>query len=142
MAGAGAAALGAALRPAAPLPALPAVELAGDAPAGSVREVSSIGQSLTSISQLARLAQFTQLRSLVLHGGPLRSLEGLAACAGTLEELNLSGNELGVCAGLGALPKLKMLNLVRAPGGRQRRRARARPRAARPRVRTRGRHVR
>lgn len=142
MAGAGAAALGAALRPAAPLPALPAVELAGDAPAGSVREVSSIGHSLTSISQLARLAQFTQLRSLVLHGGPLRSLEGLAACAGTLEELNLSGNELGVCAGLGALPKLKMLNLVRAAGGRQGRRARARPRAARTRVRTRGRHVR
>ena len=84
-----------------------------ESPAASVREVSSIGHALQSVSQLARLAQFTALRSLVLHGGPLRSLEGLAACANSLEELNLSGNELGVCAGLGALPKLKMLNLVR-----------------------------
>ena len=142
MAGAGAAALGAALRPAAPLAALPSIELAGDAPAGSVREVSSIGHALTSVSQLARLAQFTALRSLVLHGGPLRSLEGLAACAGTLEELNLSGNELGVCAGLGALPKLKMLNLVRAAGRHEGGRGRARERAAGKRARTRGWHVR
>jgi Leucine-rich repeat (LRR) protein len=102
-----------ALRPAAHALPLELIELAEDAPAATVREVSAVGHSLQSLRQLARLPQFTHLRSLVLHGGPLRSLEGLAACAASLEELNLSGNELGVIAGLGALPKLKNLNLVR-----------------------------
>ena len=97
-----------ALRPAAPALPLELIELAEDAPAATVREVSAVGHSLQSLRQLARLPQFTHLRSLVLHGGPLRSLEGLAACAASLEELNLS-----VIAGLGALPKLKNLNLVR-----------------------------
>ena len=110
---ASAAALGAALRPAAPVAPLEVVELADDAPAASVRDVSAVGHALQSLRQVARLAQFTQLRSLVLHGGPLRSLDGLQACAASLEELNLSGNELGVIAALGHLPKLRALNVVR-----------------------------
>jgi len=109
-AGAGAA------RPSAPALALPLVELAEEAEAASVREVSAVGHALQSVAQVARLPQFTHLRSLVLHGGPLRSLEGLQACAGCLEELNLSGNELLVIAGLGNLPKLKALNVVRPRG--------------------------
>jgi hypothetical protein len=97
-------------------PSLPLVELCADAtaPAGEVREVSAVGHGLVSVRQVARLSAFTSLRSLVLHGGPLASLDGLAAVSATLEELNLSGNALEVVTGLGALPQLRVLNLVRS----------------------------
>jgi hypothetical protein len=94
--------------------AAPVVELAdASTPPGEVRELSAVGHSLLSVRQVGRLGAFSGLRSLVLHGGPLRSLDGLAACAASLEELNLSGNALEVIAGLGTLPQLRVLNLVR-----------------------------
>ncbi len=96
--------------------AAPLIELCADpsAPPEEVRELSAVGHRLVSVRQVARLGSFSALRCLVLHGGSLRSLEGLSAVAGSLEELNVSGNALEVVTGLGALPQLRVLNLVRA----------------------------
>jgi Leucine-rich repeat (LRR) protein len=88
--------------------ALPLEELAAGAAPEDVLEVSQVGHSLVSTRQIARLASFTSLRSLVLHGGSLRALGPLPP---SLEELNLSGNALEV-APLHSLPRLTTLNLA------------------------------
>jgi len=105
---------------------LPVVQLYvdEDTPPGEVEELSSVGHSAVSIRQIARLPAFTALKRLVLHGGALTRLDGLDAVAFTLEELNLSSNSLEHMHGLGNLPQLRTLNLVRYPRQRCARSAR------------------
>ena len=95
---------------------LPMVELYvdEDTPPGEVEELSGVGHSLVSVRQIARFPAFTALKRLVLHGGVLTRLDGLDAVAFTLEELNLSSNSLEHLHGLGSMPKLRVLNLVRS----------------------------
>ena len=83
-----------------------------------------MGHSAVSLRQIARLPAFTALKRLVLHGGALTRLDGLDAVAFTLEELNLSSNSLEHMHGLGNLPQLRTLNLVRYPRQRCARSAR------------------
>jgi hypothetical protein len=83
-------------------------------PPQEVEELSAVAHRLHSVRQIGRLAAFTCLRRLVLHGGPLSRLDGLDAVAFTLEELNVSGNALQTVHGLGSMPKLRVLNLVRS----------------------------
>ncbi len=113
--------------------ALPCVELYvdEDTPPAEVVELSGIGHSAVSVRQLTRLSSFTGLRRLVLHGGPLARLDGLEAVAFTLEELNLSSNSLEHVHGLGSMPKLRVLNLVRARALQRERDAALHARAAR-----------
>jgi hypothetical protein len=94
---------------------LPLVELYvdEDTPPGEVEELSGVGHSLVAVRQVARLPAFTALKRLVLHGGVLTRLDGLDAVAFTLEELNLSSNGVEHLHGLGSMPKLRVLNLVR-----------------------------
>jgi len=96
----------------------PVVELLDDdtLPPADVAELSAVAHSLHSVRQVARLGSFSCLRRLVLHGGPLSRLDGLEAVAFTLEELNVSGNALQTVHGLGHMPKLRVLNLVRRRG--------------------------
>ena len=77
-----------------------------------VTELSGAALSLTSVKQIARLRDFTQLRVLCLHGNALTNLDGLAGVSlYRLTSLDVSSNRVQALSHLHELGSLRRLDV-------------------------------